>query len=299
MAKILLCHPLFLSKSPEEQASSSPYFPLGLLYLAAYVRQQGHTVIIFDGTFEADESSFARALEAEAPHVVGVSMLIPTREMALTLAQMASDFGATVVLGGPEVTKDPCAYLAYPQVDVIVHHEGEQTLAALLDLVDADDLSPATLAHELGIAFRDSDGRPVLRQPRRPIDNLDELPLPARDLIDMDRYLETWRQSSGYASLTISTARGCPYGCEWCRDAVHGTEFRQRSPEHVAAEMKMLKETYNFDRLRVIDDVDGMSREWLDAWAEAAEAADAVLPFEALNELERKDIPMLDVRDSL
>ena len=299
MAKILLCHPLFLSKSPEEQASSSPYFPLGLLYLAAYVRERGHTVSVFDGTFEDDESSFARTLEAEAPDVVGVSMLIPTREMALALAQMASDFGATVVLGGPEVTKDPCAYLAYPQVDIVVHHEGEQTLAALLDLVDAGALSPATLAHELGVAFRDSDGRPVLRQPRRPIDNLDELPLPARDLIDMDRYLETWRESSGYASLTISTARGCPYGCEWCRDAVHGAEFRQRSPEHVAAEMKMLKETYNFDRLRVIDDVDGMSREWLDAWAEAAEAIDAVLPFEALNELERQDIPMLDVRDSL
>ena len=61
----------------------------------------------------------------------------------------------------------------------------------------------------------------------------------------------------------------------------------------------MLKETYNFDRLRVIDDVDGMSREWIDEWADAAEAADAALPFEALNDLERKDIPMRDVRDSL
>lgn len=299
MAKILLCHPLFLSKSPEEQASSSPYFPLGLLYLAAYVREQGHSVSIFDGTFEADESAFARGLAAEAPDLVGISMLSPTREMALTLAQMAHEAGAMVVLGGPEPTKDPCAYLAYPQVDVVVHHEGEQTLVALLDLADAGPLSPATLAHELGIAFRDSDGRPVLRQPRRPIDNLDELPLPARDLIDMDRYLETWRESNGYASMTISTARGCPYGCEWCRDAVHGADYRQRSPAHVAAEIKMLKEVYNIDRLRVIDDVDGMSREWIDSWAEAAEAADAVLPFEALNELERKDIPMLDVRDSL
>jgi hypothetical protein len=63
--------------------------------------------------------------------------------------------------------------------------------------------------------------------------------------------------------------------------------------------MKVLKETYQIDRLRLVDDVDGLSREWLDAWAEAAAADDAVIPFEALNDLQRQDIPMLDVRDTL
>jgi hypothetical protein len=67
----------------------------------------------------------------------------------------------------------------------------------------------------------------------------------------------------------------------------------------VAAEMKVLKETYQIDRLRVIDDVDGLSREWLETWAEAAAAQDAVIPFEALYDLARKDIPLLDVRDTL
>jgi radical SAM superfamily enzyme YgiQ (UPF0313 family) len=99
--------------------------------------------------------------------------------------------------------------------------------------------------------------------------------------------------------LTISTARGCPYGCEWCRDAVHGADFRQRSPRSVAAEMKALKESYGFDRLRVVDDVDGISREWLEEWAQAAEEMGAALPFEALYDLQRQDIPLLDVRDSL
>ena len=61
----------------------------------------------------------------------------------------------------------------------------------------------------------------------------------------------------------------------------------------------MLKETYQVDRLRVVDDVDGLSREWLESWAEAADAEEAVIPFEALYDLERKDIPMLDVRDTL
>jgi radical SAM superfamily enzyme YgiQ (UPF0313 family) len=131
------------------------------------------------------------------------------------------------------------------------------------------------------------------------IEDLDDLPLPARDLIDMPKYLDTWRETNGYASLSISTSRGCPYGCDWCEDAVHGQTFRQRSPQSVAAEMKVLKETYQIDRLRLVDDVDGLSREWLDAWAEAAAADDAVIPFEALNDLQRQDIPMLDVRDTL
>ena len=129
--------------------------------------------------------------------------------------------------------------------------------------------------------------------------NLDDLPLPARDLIDMDQYLRTWREHNGYASLTISVARGCPYGCEWCQDAVHGTDYRQRSPESVVAEVKALKDIYQIDRLRVVDDVDGIDQEWIESWANAAEAEDAVIPFEALNNLERQDVPMLDTRDAL
>jgi radical SAM superfamily enzyme YgiQ (UPF0313 family) len=299
MAKLLLCHPLFLSKSVAEQASSSPYFPLGILYLAAYVRERGHAVAIFDGTFEADESAFAHALDQHKPDIVGISMLMPTREMALTLAQMAKQAEAFVILGGPEPTRAPCDYALLPQVDAVVHHEGERTLVALLDLHDAGRLDQTALQGEPGVAFRDTHGNCVRNRPRPNIENLDELPMPARDLIDMNRYLDTWRETNGYASLTISTARGCPYGCDWCQEAVHGADFRQRSPENVAAEMKVLKESYNIDRLRVVDDVDGIRREWIEAWAAAAEATDAAMPFEALYDLERKDIPLLDVRDSL
>jgi len=299
MAKILLCNPLFLSKSPAEQAAKSPYFPLGLLYLASYLRERGHAVAIFDGTFQPDETAFEAALQTEAPDVVGITALLPTRESALNLAQMAANFGTTVILGGPDPTRTPTAYLAYPHVDLVVHHEGEQTLAALLDLFEQGHLTRHALQNEPGVAFRDETGAAVVNQPRPYIENLDELPLPARDLIDIDQYLETWKEENGYASLTISTTRGCPYGCEWCQEAVHGQTFRQRSPESVAAEMKLLKETYKIDRLRLVDDVDGISREWLDSWAKQAKAQNAVIPFEALNDLKRQDIPMLDVRDTL
>ena len=299
MAKVLLCHPLFLSLNPEEKALNSPYFPLGLLYLAGYVRAQGHAVAVFDGTFEENVSAFSARLAAEQPDMVGISAVLPLREMALSLAAQAKATGALTILGGPDPTKDPSYYLQFPQVDLVVHHEGEQTLDALLRLMDAGPPTPELLQCEPGIAYRDAAGEPVVNQPRPLIENLDELPLPARDLIDMNRYLDTWREENGYSSMTISTSRGCPFGCDWCQDSVHGQGFRQRSPESVAAEMRQLKENYDIDRLRVVDDVDGIEREWVEGWAEAAQKADATIPFEALYDLERQDLPMLDVRDTL
>ncbi|MFT7475042.1 MAG: anaerobic magnesium-protoporphyrin IX monomethyl ester cyclase [Verrucomicrobiales bacterium] len=298
MAMLLLAHPLFLAASPDEQSASSPYFPLGLLYLASWVRQLGHDVAIFDGTFEAGPEAFAAALDAHQPDLVGVSALLPTRDSALHLCEMASSRGAVVVVGGPDPTADPTPYLAADAVDVVVHHEGEQTIARLLELFDDANLTIEALMSEPGIAFR-NNGVAVVNEPRPPIENLDELPLPARDLIDMDRYLQTWEDENGYRSMTISTTRGCPYSCKWCTDAVHGSGFRQRSPESVAAEVATLNATFDIGRLRMVDDVDAIDRGWLDDWAAAVEDEGAAIRFEALNELERQDIPLLDVRDSL
>lgn len=299
MANVLLCNPLFLNQSAEEREASSPYFPLGLLYLAAYIRERGHQVAVFDGTFTEGEADFVRVLAEIRPDVVGLTALMPTKEAALRLAQIAKEAGKTVFIGGPDPTYDPKAYLEYPQVDIVVHHEGEITLVVLLDLLEKGQLTAEYLQEEPGIAFRDKDGRFIVNRPRPYIQDLDSLPFPARDLIDMDKYLETWREQNGYSSLTLATSRGCPYGCEWCQDAVYGQDYRQRSPENVTAELKQLKATYEIDRLRVVDDVDGIDRTWLEEWAKTAEAQEAVIPFEALNDLERQDIPMLDVRDSL
>lgn len=297
---ILLANPLFLNQDEAEREMMTPYFPLGLLYLASYLRERGFSVEIFDATFAEGEVAFVEAMRRHQPRLVGLTSLQPTRETALALAHLAHQFGATVVLGGPDPTRYPEAYLADPAVDIVVHHEGEETLVELLGLKGHNGpLAEADLSAVRGLAYRDAEGQVVITPPRPYIADLDSLPEPARDLVDMDRYLEVWREENGYASLSISVARGCPYGCEWCQDAVHGPELRLRSPESVAAEMKTLKETYQVDRLRVVDDVDGLSREWLEFWAESAQAEEAVIPFEALYDLERKDIPMLDVRDTL
>lgn len=298
MAMLLLAHPLFLAESPDEQAASSPYFPLGLLYLASWVREAGHDVAVFDGTFETGPEAFADAVEKHQPDVVGISALLPTRDSAINLARIAKNTDRVVVLGGPDPTHAPLVYLSEPAVDLVVHHEGEQTIERLLSMVDAGGLELDVIVREPGLAYR-RHGVGTVNEPRPPIENLDDLPFPARDLIDMDRYLDTWTEQNGYSSMTISTSRGCPYNCSWCVDAVHGARFRQRSPESVAAEVASMSAEFDIDRLRVVDDVDGIERTWLEDWAHAASRAGSAVPFEALNDLARQDIPLLDVRDSL
>lgn len=298
MAGLVLAHPVFLAHDDAEREAASPYFPLGLLYLASYVRERGHEVSIFDGTFATGEDAFVAHLEEHQPEVVGIAALITSKDSALSLARIAADAGASVIMGGPDPTVDPGTYLADPAVDIVVHHEGEQTIATLLDRVDAGTLTIDGIEDEQGVAFR-KDARIQINQPRPPIENLDELPPPARDLIDMDRYFHAWEESRGYTSITVSTSRGCPFGCEWCVDAVHGQEFRQRSPESIAAEVRELEEQYGPESIRLVDDISGIDRSFFEAWSDEAQRLDSSVTFEPLNKTAFEDLPLLEVRDSL
>ncbi len=296
---LLLVNPIFLNLNETERELMSPYFPLGLLYLAAFLRENDYCTEIFDGTFVDGIEDYHDSLEKYQPKVVGITAVQPNREMALKLADIAHSHGVITVLGGPDPTYTPDTYLSHPTVDLIIHHEGEATLLELLSAIRDNNWALPDLDDLPGVAYRDKDGEFKIN-PRRPyILDLDELPYPARDMIDIQKYLDSWREHHGYASLTISVARGCPYGCKYCQDAVHGSDFRIRSPESVVREVKTLMKTYPIDRLRVVDDVDGIDQEWIKEWAEIAETEGAIIPFEALYEVKHQDLPMLDIRDSL
>ena len=295
----LLVNPVFLSQNEAERELMSPYIPLGLLYLGAFLRERDFQVEIFDGTFARGNQDFIAALETHQPKTVGITAVKPNGDKVLELAAIAKQHNAFVVVGGPDPTYSPDFYLQNPAVDLVVHHEGELTLAEVLDSRQGGDQPAYALGEMPGIAFRDQFGELVVNPRRDYLLNLDQLPTPARDMVDIDKYLQVWREHNGYASLSISVSRGCPYGCKWCADAVHGQDFRIRSVESVVAEVKSLMDIYNIDRLRVVDDVDGLDAQWIADWAAVAEQEDAVLPFEALYEVECQDIPMLDIRDSL
>src|SRR5207248_3296936 len=118
--------------------------------------------------------------------------------------------------------------------------EGEETLGELMAHLSGDGPAPGEI---LGLAHTvDTE---VVRNPRRPdIRDLDSLPFPAWDLVDIPRYRDIWQQRHGYYSMNMVTTRGCPYHCNWCAKPIWGQRYNSRSAENVAEELRWLKATY-------------------------------------------------------
>jgi radical SAM superfamily enzyme YgiQ (UPF0313 family) len=133
-----------------------------------------------------------------------------------------------------------------------------------------------------GIAVLDA-AHAVRRTPARAfIRSLDDLPFPAWDLVDIDRYREIWRDRHGYHSMNVATTRGCPYHCNWCAKPIYGQRYAVRSPRAVAEEIAWIKRAYSPDHLWIVDDVFGLKPGWVEAFAALVDTMDARLPFRCL-----------------
>jgi len=200
---LLLAHGYFLAEDLHERGVMKPYPTLGLLYISAYLKAQGHGVGVFDATFQT-LADFDERVRAERPRAVGLYTNLMTKFNVLKMIAACRAAGAKVVLGGPEPAMYAEEYLGHG-ADVIVVGEGEHTMA---ELVSKDFAELASIA---GIIFRRDDGT-VVRNPARPyISDLDTLPFPDREAIDLDRYVDVWRSHHGMGSVSLICARGCRF----------------------------------------------------------------------------------------
>jgi radical SAM superfamily enzyme YgiQ (UPF0313 family) len=120
---------------------------------------------------------------------------------------------------------------------------------------------------------------------------LDKLPFPAWDLVDVPRYERLWRQRHGYFSMNMVTTRGCPYHCNWCAKPIWGQRYNVRSPENVVAELQWLKETFCPDHIWFADDIMGLKPGWLQHFADLVEEKKTRVPFKSLS---RADLLLRD-----
>jgi anaerobic magnesium-protoporphyrin IX monomethyl ester cyclase len=230
--------------------------PLGVLSLAGYLRAEGHEPFLLDlMALPLDLDRGVRHILARRPDVVGLSAMTINCLDAGALARALKERGllAPIVLGGAHVSAVPRETLeAFPDIDYGVVGEGEATLAELLDRLGNRE----SLQQVDGLAWRDPEGRVVINRPRRPLENLDELPLPAWDLLEgfPSRYPSSLLESRRLPAAGIMTSRGCPFHCTFCDNRVFGSRVRHFSAEYTLRMIRHLVDRFGIRDLMILDD---------------------------------------------
>ena len=145
-----------------------------------------------------------------------------------------------------------------------------------------------------GVIFRDASGTVTRTEPAALIRDLDSVPWPARDSIDIGKYLSAWRSRHGTGSVSLITARGCPFECRWCSHATFGRTHRRRSVHAVADEAEWILEHYHPEMLWYADDVFTIRPEWTVAYAAEMKRRGIGVPFECITRADRLDARTAD-----
>jgi anaerobic magnesium-protoporphyrin IX monomethyl ester cyclase len=280
---ILLTHGYFLYEDPKELQIMKPYPPLGILYICSHLRKRGVDAEVFDSTFSSRQKLFD-LLRQGPPSILGVYANLMTRSNVVEILRVAKEAGWKTLVGGPEPGAYVNEYLA-AGADFVVIGEGELTLEELVPVLHSQDSEK--LPQVDGIAFRASDGSVVRTKPREQIRDIDAQPWPARESIDTARYVDVWREHHGMGSVSLITARGCPYHCRWCSHEVFGKTHRRRKPASVADELEWLIDRYQPQMAWMADDVFTIHHGWLFQYAGELKKRGVNLPFECISRADR------------
>ncbi|MBI5934886.1 MAG: B12-binding domain-containing radical SAM protein [Chloroflexi bacterium] len=283
MTTILFGQSYYLRFDPKLWDAMMPYPPLGTMYAASYVRAHGYDAAIFDAMLAGSEAEWGDALDRHQPkyavifednfNYLSKMCLLRMREAAFSMIQMARARGCVVIVCGADATDHYAEYLEQG-ADHVLLGEGEETLLEALTRLEVQKEAEGVV----GLVSRSTQH--AVRRPD--ITNLDALPFPAWDLIDVEKYRSVWMKRHGYFSMNMVTTRGCPYHCNWCAKPIWGQRYNSRSPENVAAELKWLKDMYRPDHIWFADDILGLKPRWIERFAELVKEADALVPFKCL-----------------
>lgn len=282
---IVLTHGYFIEEDAVEQKIMKPYPPLGLLYISAYLDQNKIAHEVLDSTFSSEQKWFD-FMRLHQPKVIALYTNLMTKVKILYLIDkikaMDEFKGIKILLGGPDLTYNWESYLKNG-ADFLVIGEGEETFLEFSNQF----FGAQQYAKVPGLAYVNEEGGFVKNQARIKIKEVDDLPLPNREKIDLSQYLSVWKDNHGKSTLNISTQRGCPYTCQWCSTAVYGQSYRRRNPVKVVDEIEYLIEKYNPDALWFVDDVFTVSHKWIAAFSAEMERRKISIPFECITRAER------------
>jgi anaerobic magnesium-protoporphyrin IX monomethyl ester cyclase len=283
---ILLANSFFLLNDPKQHQRMKPYPPLATLLVASALRERGHEVAFFDATFASGVEDFVAQLRAVRPSVVGIlednfnyltkMCTTATREATLAMVAAAREHGCRVAVNGSDSSDAPDAYLA-AGADAVLPGEADVSFLALAEAWRGS--LGASLDAIPGVVYRDPTGERRQTAHAASVGDLDELPFPAWDLVDVDLYRHAWRAAHGRFSWNMVASRGCPFGCNWCAKPIFGRRYVQRSPDRVAEEMRRLKHEFGVEHVWFADDIFGLTPRWISQFADAVARRNARIPF--------------------
>lgn len=276
---VLFTHSYFYRFDEKQWRNRQPYPPYGTLLAAAVVRECGFETAFFDVALENDPARIRPVLQTMRPKYLIIyddgfnyltkMCLTRMREAAFALTAFGRDVGCLVVVCSSDSSDHAPLYLE-KGADFVIPGEGEAALRALLVAAetcrDADDVraqeAELIAALPYPVCARSAPAGQPDKKPQIMRD-LDALPDPAWDLVDMAAYRAVWMRTHGYFSLNLATTRGCPYKCNWCAKPIYGNRYHARSPERVVAEIARLIHHYGATHFWMADDIFGLKPGWV------------------------------------
>ena len=276
MSKILFSHSYFLRFDPKQWSTGQPYAPLGTLYAAALMRQHGYDISFFDTMFIHQPEEVMETIDTVQPkyfvlyddgfNYLTKMCLTNMREAAFKMIQLAKERGCTVIVSSSDSTDRFEMYLN-KGADFILLGEAEMSLLELVNALEKNEKDFFTIE---GLAFKQNNAV-VKTAHRNVMKELDALPFPAWDIIDMEPYRKMWMKHAGYFSMNMGTTRGCPFKCNWCAKPIYGNRYNSRSVQNVVDELQLLKEKFQFDHIWFCDDIFGLKPGWVNEFADTVE----------------------------
>ena len=211
--------------------------PLGILYISSFLESKGIATDVVDyNVSEVDYSVI------EKYDLIGFSVNCGNVTNTLKMARIVKEkYGKDIIVGGPQVTSDPDLFLEKEFIDGAVVGEGEYTLYEYIK----------NRKGVKGIYVKDEKEKIIFGGTRPPIKDMDSLPFPAFDKIDLGKYKVTFKKKK--ATSTIATSRGCPFGCIFCFHSL-GSSFRARSAENVVKEIEWQIKNFGVEEICIQDD---------------------------------------------
>ncbi|MCB0482152.1 MAG: B12-binding domain-containing radical SAM protein [Flavobacteriales bacterium] len=264
---ILFTHSYFYPLDNKQWKKQQPYPPLGTITAAAFLREQGHHVALFDTNLILNPALIEPQLNNQKPDILVIyddgfnyltkMCLTVMREAAFEMIRLAKKKGILVAVSSSDATDHNRLYIE-AGADFILLGEAENTLLELCDKLEAgkDPSVVSGMVLKQNLTFIVPAKRPVMKK-------LDRIPMAAWDLVDMAAYKKIWMKGNGYFSLNLATTRGCPFKCNWCAKPIYGNRYNSRSPEHVVAEIKYLLKNYQPTHFWMCDDIFGLKPGWV------------------------------------